>query len=93
MSCWYKSFWRQAQGIPPIYTIGVFNTPKTNTYKNTGLYPNKSARVNIVEHHGTIPKGTLIQVLISGNRGQVCVMNVPEGSVTIDWQERISLCL
>jgi hypothetical protein len=28
------------------------------------------------------PKGTLIQVLISGNRGQVCVMKVPEGSVT-----------
>ena len=28
------------------------------------------------------PKDTLIQVLISGNRGQVCVMKVPEVSVT-----------
>jgi hypothetical protein len=31
VSRWYKGFWRQAQE----YTIGVFNTPKTNTYTKT----------------------------------------------------------
>ena len=27
-------------------------------------------------------KGTYIQILISGNRGEVCVMKVPDGSMT-----------
>ena len=72
LSRWYKGFWRQAQE----YTQNKY------VYKNTGLYPNKRGRVNLVDRHGTIPvihntvyrSGHIYNILIRGNGNQVCVI-------------------
>ena len=55
----------------------LHNTSGTKSKPTLHRYSHTPKDIVTIIYSPMEPKGTLIQVLISGNRGQVCVMKVP----------------